>query len=296
MSTTHPRDADERHLLIGLIGAGIARSLSPALHEAEAGQHGLRLHYQRIDLDRSGVGPEVLPTLIAAMRLIGFDGFNVTFPCKQAVMPLLDEVDDEARTMGAVNTVVRVGERLVGHNTDGSGWAWGLQRALPGADLSQVVLLGAGGAGSAIAHAALRLGAGRLGVHDVDVARAAALAASLCAAHGAARAYVVDDPAAALAGATGLVHATPVGMAKSPGLPLPAALLHPGLWVSEVVYVPIETALVKAARAAGCRVADGGGMAVGQAVRAFRLFTGHEPGEARMDAHLRRLLSARGAD
>lgn len=294
MHTHH--DTDSERLLIGLIGAGITRSLSPALHEAEAAHHGLRLHYQRIDLDRGGAGAEVLPALIDALRLIGFDGFNVTFPCKQAVMPLLDEIDAEARTMGAVNTVVRDGDRLVGHNTDGSGWAWGLQRALPGADLTEVVLLGAGGAGSAVAHAALRLGVGRLGVHDVDAARAGALVDALRAQHGLARAVRVDDLPAALVRATGLIHATPVGMARSPGLPLPAALLHRRLWVSEVVYVPIETALVKAARAAGCRVADGGGMAVGQGVRAFRLFTGRAPDEDRMDAHLRRLLAARGAD
>jgi shikimate dehydrogenase len=283
---------EARKLLIGLIGSGMARSLSPALHEVEASHHGIRLHYQLIDLDAAGV--QDLPALVMAMRRIGFDGFNVTFPCKQSIMPLLDELDDEARRMGAVNTVVRVGERLVGYNTDGAGWARGLQHALPDGDLSHVVLLGAGGAGSAIAHAALGLGVGRLDVVDQDPARAQALVADLNRAYGTQRAHAVADLAVAMAQATGLVHATPVGMDKTPGLPLPTSLLRPALWVSEVVYLPIETTLLKAARAIGCRTADGGGMTVGQAVLAFRRFTGLAPDEGRMAAHFRSLLAARG--
>jgi len=96
-----------------------------------------------------------------------------------------------------------------------------------------------------------------------------------------------------MAQASGLIHATPTGMDKLPGLPLDVGLLRPAMWVSEVVYFPLETALVKAARTLGCRVSDGGGMAVGQAVGAFELFTGEAPDAARMDAHFRRLVSAR---
>lgn len=287
-----------RPLLLGLLGAGIARSLSPALHEAEGRCHGLRIHYQRVDLARAAGGPDGvdLPALLAAFRTIGFDGFNVTYPCKQRVMPLLDELDEAAQTIGAVNTVVRRGERLIGTNTDATGWAWGLRRALPQADLGSVLLLGAGGAGCAIAHAALDLGVGRLQVHDVDPARSLALAAALQKRHGLGRAVAVDDPASAIAHAAGLIHATPTGMASLPGLPIQAAWLRPSLWVSEVVYVPIETPLVQAARAAGCAVCDGGGMAVGQAIGAFRAFTGREPDADRMERHLRALLAARGAD
>ncbi|MEP7283271.1 MAG: shikimate dehydrogenase [Rubrivivax sp.] len=282
-------------MLVGLIGAGIQRSLSPAMHEQEAQHHGLRLHYQRIDLDLSGIGPEALPALLQAARWFGLAGLNVTFPCKQAVIPLLDELSDDARAIGAVNTIVLAdsGQRLVGHNTDGSGWAWGFQRALPGADLSCVVLLGAGGAGSAIAHAVLELGASRLVLVDADAARAAALAADLNRVRGGARAMVMQDVGAALDSATGLIHATPTGMDKMPGLPLPAALLRPSLWVAEIVYFPLETALLKAARERGCRTVDGGTMAVGQAVGAFRLFTGLDADAARVDAHFRRLVAAR---
>jgi len=281
-------------LLCGLIGAGIQRSLSPALHEEEARQQGLRLHYQLIDLDTSGSDAGVLPLLLKAARLMGFAGFNVTYPCKQAIVPLLDELSDEARAIGAVNTVVDVNGRWVGHNTDASGWLHGFVRALPKADLSRCVLLGAGGAGAAVAAPVLRLGAASLVVVDHEPARAIGLADTLRRQYPRAEVEAQTDVAAAMYPATGLIHATPTGMEKLPGLPLPAPLLRRALWVAEVVYFPLETELLKAARAAGCRVVDGSGMAVGQAVRAFRLFTGREPDAARMEAHFRRLLAARG--
>ena len=252
-----------RKVLLGLIGSGIQRSLTPAMHEREGGHHGLRVHYQIIDLDRAQVDPSVLPALLQSARIMGFDGLNITFPCKQQVIPLLDELSDEARAMGAVNTVVIRDGRTVGHNTDGSGWWDGLQRQLPAADLSRVVLLGAGGAGSAIAHAALSRGVGELVVSDSDARKAEQLAASLAGHYGADRVTSQSDVAVALQGATGLVHATPTGMDKLPGLPLDENLLHAGLWVSEIVYFPLETALLKAARARGCATAHGGGMAVG---------------------------------
>jgi shikimate dehydrogenase len=280
-----------RELLLGLIGAGIQRSLSPALQEEEARHHGLRVHYQLIDLDAAGAGVEALPALLSAVRIMGFAGINVTYPCKQAVMPLLDALSEEARTIGAVNTVVRDGSRLVGHNTDGSGWSWGFRRALPHANLSRVVLLGAGGAGSAIAYEVLRLGATKLLIVDPDASRASALAERMNSIHEAGRASAIGDIAAAMEAATGLIHATPTGMDKLPGLPLPASLLRPELWVSEIVYFPLETELLKAARRIGCATADGGHMNVGQALRAFKLFTGREPDAARMDAHFRRLVS-----
>jgi len=286
--------AAPRKLLLGLIGSGIQLSLTPAMQEEEACHHGLRMHYQLIDLDRAPQGAGALAALVQAARVIGFAGFNVTYPVKQAILPLLDVVSDEARGIGAVNTVVVEGGRLVGHNTDASGWAFGFLRALPRADLSRVVLLGAGGAGAAIAHAALRLGVGTLVVVDREADKAAALVAELEAACGPGRAHAEPDVACALAEATGLIHATPTGMDKLPGLPLPAELIRPPLWVSEVVYSPLETALVKLARERGCAVSDGGGMAVGQAVGAFRLFTGLDPDAARMEAHFRRLLLQRG--
>jgi len=278
-------------LLVGLIGARIQGSLAPALHEEEARHHGLRLHYQLIDIDAGAAGVEALPGLISAARIMGFAGLNVTYPCKQSVIPLLDALSQEADAIGAVNTVVREGHRLVGYNTDGSGWSWGFRRALPGADLARVALLGAGGAGAACADAVMRLGARELLIVDLDHSRAAALAERLNHFLPGGRASAAADAESALRRATGLVQATPVGMAGHPGMPLPGRLLQPSMWVSEVVYVPLETPLLTAARRIGCQTVDGGHMNVGQAVGAFKLFTGLEADPARMDAHFRKLVS-----
>jgi shikimate dehydrogenase len=278
-------------LLCGLIGAGIQRSLSPALQEEEAHHHGIRLHYQLIDLDASSRGANALPTLIEAARIMRFAGLNITYPCKQSVIPLLDALSEQAQAIGAVNTVVRSGERLVGHNTDGSGWSWGFRRALPRADLARVVLLGAGGAGSACADAVLRLGAAQLVIFDRDAQRAVALAKRLNERLQGGRASASADLRAALKGASGLIHATPTGMAQMPGMPLPEEWLQRTMWVSDIVYVPLDTPLLKAARQLGCATIDGGYMNVGQAVDGFKLFTGLDADAARMDAHFRQLVA-----
>jgi shikimate dehydrogenase len=278
-----------RKLLLGLIGVGIQRSMSPALHEEEGRYHGLRVHYQLIDL--GGAGSDVLPLLIQAARVMRFAGLNITFPCKQAVIPLLDGLSEEARAIGAVNTVVREGDRLLGYNTDASGWSWGFRRALPKADLSRVVLLGAGGAGAAVGYAALELGVEELLIHDVEPSRAAALASNLQRFFRGRKIAAAKDLASALRSAHGLIHCTPTGMAGHPGMPLDERLLRPALWVSEIVYVPLETELLKAARRIGCATADGGHMNVGQAIRGFKLFTGLDADAARMDAQFRRLVS-----
>jgi shikimate dehydrogenase len=278
-------------VLLGLIGAGIQRSASPAMQEEEGRHHGLRVHYQLIDLDAAGVGIEALPTLISAVRVMGFAGLNITYPCKQAVIPLLDDLSEEAGAMGAVNVVVHKDGRLVGHNTDGPGWSWGFRRALPGAKLGRVAMLGAGGAGSAVAYSAIRFGVEKLLIVDQDVERAAALARRLNEAIGAQRAVAAEDIGTALQGADGFIQATPVGMQKHPGMPIPGHLLRPELWVSEIIYFPLETQLLKAASRAGCQTMDGGHMNVGQACLNFELFTGRKPDMARMDAHFRRIVA-----
>jgi shikimate dehydrogenase len=269
------------NLLLGLIGAGIDASRSPGMHEAEAAAHGLPCIYQRIDLDRLGLTRDALPELLIAAERLGFAGLNITHPCKQAVMRHLTDSSDDARVIGAVNTVVFDGGRRTGHNTDWLGFRQSVFDRLPGAPLGRVVQLGAGGAGSATAYAALRLGVQELSVVDVIHERARSLAERL-AAKFPGRIHASDDPASALEGADGLIHATPTGMSASPGLPLPASLLRPDLWVAEVVYFPLETELLREARRAGCRTLDGAGMAVYQAVEAFRLFTGLQADAARM--------------
>jgi shikimate dehydrogenase len=280
-------------MLAGLIGTGIGASLTPALHEREGAEQGLRHIYRLLDMERLGLSVEALPELLAAAERTGFAGVNITHPCKQAVIPLLHELSDGARALGAVNTVVLRDGKRVGHNTDLSGFAEGFKRGLPDAKRERVVQMGAGGAGSAVAHALLGLGVGRLLVFDTDPVRAETVAASLRAQFGEGRAVAGTDLPGAMAEADGVVNCTPVGMAKYPGLPLPAELLRASHWVAEIVYFPLETELLRTARALGCAALDGGGMAVFQAVGAFRLFTGLEPDAERMLRHFGEMVAAR---
>ncbi len=269
-------------VLCGLFGTDIAGTRSPAMHEAEAAALGLRYVYRPVDFAPLGRDASALPEMLAAAEAFGFDGLNITHPFKQAVIPLLHEVSDDARAIGAVNTVVLRQGRRIGHNTDWWGFAENLRRFLPDVALDRVVQVGAGGAGAAVAHAMLTLGTGELVLHDLDAARAEALAARLNARFGAGRVRRAADLAGELARADGLVQASPVGMQGHPGLPVPAEALRPTLWVAEVVYFPLETELLRRARAAGCRTLDGGGMAVLQAAEALRLFTGVAPDIDRM--------------
>lgn len=286
--------SDNPAVLLGLIGSGIGASRTPFLHEREGAEQGLRLIYRLINLEQLRLGPDALPELLTAAQRMGFSGLNITHPCKQSVVPLLDDLSEDARALGAVNTVVLRDGRRIGHNTDLSGFAKAFRRGLPDARLDRVVQMGAGGAGSAVAHALLSLGVGRLTVVDVDAARARSVADALCRHFGEGRAVAAVDPAEAMAQADGLVNATPIGMAKYPGMPLPASLLRPELWVADIVYFPIETELLRTARALGCRTCDGGGMAVFQAVEAFRLFTGITPDAGRMLRHFAALGEAEG--
>lgn len=272
-------------ILVGLVGAGIQASLSPRLHEKEGDAQGLRYMYRLIDLDVLGLSARNLPEIVASAERLGFSGLNITYPCKQAVIEQLDELSADARAIGAVNTVVFKDGRRLGHNTDWSGFAESFRRALPDAARNRVVQFGAGGAGAAVAHALLGLEARELRIIDTDRARARDLAATLRARFGEGRAKAIEDTAEAMAGADGLVNATPSGMAKFPGMVLPPDLLSPEVWVADVVYFPIETELLREARARGCRTMPGAGMAVFQAAGAFRLFTGIEPDAERMVAH-----------
>lgn len=279
--------------LIGLIGSGIGPSLSPALHEREADELGLRYQYRRLDLLELGLAPEQIGELLAAARLTGYTGLNITHPVKQVVMSHLDLVSEEAAVLRAVNTVLFRGGKAIGYNTDASGFTRSAMTGLAEAPMDRVVLIGAGGAGAAVAYALLGLGAGSLRVLDRDPERGARLEDALGAHFG--RDRIGSGPAEeleeALRGADGLVHATPTGMLEHPGTAVPASLLRPELWVADIVYRPLETELLATARAAGCRVLDGGSMAVYQAVDSFRLFTGIEPDAGRVLRHFDELAA-----
>ncbi|THV20195.1 shikimate dehydrogenase [Peteryoungia ipomoeae] len=279
----------------GLIGFGIQRSLTPAMHVREGRAHGLAYSYELIDLAERKMTADDLEALISEAEARGFSGLNITYPCKQRVLAHLTDISDDARRLGAVNTVVLRDGKRIGHNTDWSGFAEGLRLQLPDADMSRVVQIGAGGAGAATAFAVLQMGARQLTIFDIDKARSAELAADMATLFPEAEVLAGQDLGATMLSATGLVHATPMGMDRHPGLPLSAELLNPPIWVAEIVYFPLETALLQAARHRGCQVANGGGMAVFQAVGAFALFTGLAPDAERMLAHFAELTGAGGA-
>jgi shikimate dehydrogenase len=280
--------------LVGLIGEGIQASLSPALHEEEARCQKLTLHYRLIDLAQDGSSVDDLPRLIDSAEAAGFDGLNITHPCKQAVLPLLTELSEDARAIGAVNTVVfRKGKRK-GFNTDCSGFAMSFEQKLGDAVRRRVVLLGAGGAGAAIAHAAMSLGVEQLFIVDQDHERAETLARRVAGHHPGRVVASADDLVAAAKRADGLIHATPTGMATHPGLAFDPSLLRSEMWVAEIVYFPLETELLRAARKRACRTLDGGGMMVWQAVGAFEHFTGIRPDAGRMETHFLRMVARSG--
>jgi shikimate dehydrogenase len=272
-------------ILAGLIGAGIQASRTPAMHEHEGDAQGLRYLYRLIDLDQLKLDSNALPDLLMAAERMNYTGLNITFPCKQAIIPLLDELSPEARGIGAVNTVVLKDGKRIGHNTDCLGFAEGFRRGLKGVAVERVVQMGAGGAGAAVAHALLSEGVQQLSIFDVDIRRAQDLADNLNQHFGVARAVAGYDLPNAMAQADGLVNTTPMGMKKLPGMPVPVELLRAELWVAEIVYFPLETELLRNARALGCRTLDGGNMAVFQAVKAFELFSGVVPDAQRMLEH-----------
>lgn len=277
-------NGERRTVLVGLVGRDIGRSRMPAVHQAEGSRLGLRYLYRLIDVDKLAPPAPSLADLVRAAELTGFDGLNITHPYKQAVLELLDEVSPEARAVGAVNTLVFRDGRRIGHNTDHWGFAESFRQELADAPRQAVLQLGAGGAGGAVANALLDNGVARLHLCDRERSRAEALAADLGARLGSGRVAICADPAEVAAHVDGIVNATPVGMDSHPGLPLDEALIAPRHWVADIIYFRAETALLAAARSRGCRTMNGFGMAIGQAVKAFELFSGHVPSPAAMRA------------
>jgi len=278
-----------KHILVGLIGADIQMSKSPALHEEEGRHQGFNYHYELLDLTDRGLPASALPELLAEEERRGFAGSNITHPCKQSVILHLTRLSEDAEMLGAVNTVVFQNGERIGHNTDWYGFYENFKRGLPDVAKGSAVLLGAGGAGVAVAHAAIKLGIDRLFVFDRDGERAGLLASQLNNRFSKQCAEQISDIGAALLHADGLIHATPIGMKSHPGLPIDADWLHRRHWVADIVYMPLETELLALARKTGCRTLSGGGMTVFQAAAAFRLFTGVEPDSDRMSRHFAEL-------
>lgn len=272
-------------ILLGLLGSPIGHSATPAMHEAAGDEIGIRVLYQLIDVP--GADAAALQALLAGARRFGFAGLNVTFPYKQAIVPLLDRVAPGVAAINAVNTVVLRHGALVGHNTDMTGVQAALQEGL-GTVTGAVALIGAGGMGRAAAYALQGLGC-QVRVFDTDGARARALAdvvgGTACA-----------TAAEALDGAAGVVNGTPLGMLPNRECPIDPALLHEGLWVFDAVYFPLVTPLLAAARRRGCRTVDGGALARHQARDAFYLFTGQRAPNGVMSAAFAAHLAGRTSD
>jgi shikimate dehydrogenase len=267
----------------GVIGTPIRHSLSPALFHAA---------FAACDLDWTYVALEVAEgdavVAMEGVRALGLEGVSVTMPHKAAVLPGLDEVDEVAAALGAVNCVVRQGRTLLGHNTDGAGLLDSL-RIDEGIEVdgARCLVIGAGGAGRAVAYALGRAGAASVTIANRNLERATA-AADLAGVHGAVGS-VEQAPHADL-----VINATSLGMGDDDRMPLDPGLLGAGQVVVDLVYHPAQTPLLRAAAAAGARTVGGLGMLVHQAGHAFRHWTGEDPPLDAMRAGAEAALAARG--
>jgi shikimate dehydrogenase len=291
---TKPPPSRPQRFLTGLIGAPIAHSASPAMHEQAAEALGVRCHYHLIEV--AGAGRDQLRALLDGVRDLGFAGVNITFPYKEAVIELLDDLSPTAAAIGAVNTVVVRGNALTGHNTDTTGFARAVEGLVNGSGHGAVAVIGAGGVGKAIGFALADLGIPELRIFDTDRAKAEQLVALLKDRGGVTIVGTLED---ALRGAAGVVNATPVGMLPNRGTPVPEALLRRDLWVADAVYSPLWTPLLTQAKARGAKVMTGRDLAIYQAADAFELFTGLKPSTVEMgnafDAVMARRYAATNA-
>ena len=267
--------------LFGLFGSPVGHSGSPVMYNYTFARLGINAAYLAFD-----VQIDQLTAVIQAVRTLNFGGFNVTMPCKTAIAQYLDELSPAAKLIGAVNTVVVKDGKLIGNNTDGVGFVHNLREN--GVDITgkKIVLLGAGGAATAIACQTALDGAAEIAIfnrkdeffanaeHTVEKITAADLKCKVSVTD------LADDAAlkAAIAQADILVNATKVGMKPLDGQSLiKKEYLRPELVVADTVYNPKETQMIKDAQEAGCKAAVGGiGMLLWQGVAAFKLFTGKD--------------------
>lgn len=274
--------AVSNRVLLGLLGHPISHSAAPAMMEAAGAATGLDVRYHLIDV--AGASPEVIGRILDGVRLIGFAGINVTFPYKQTVIPFLDALDPGAAQVGAVNLVTVRDGKLTGHNTDATGFLSGLLGTVGEAvKAGPAVLIGAGGAGRAIAWSLAKAGVPEVRVVDQDPARAASLSEE-ASCWGGGRFLPVGGLAAAMERAAGVVNASPAGMLPDTSSPVDPALLRGSMWVADAVYHPPVTPLLAAATALGCAIMPGRAMSVGQAEDGFTLFTGRRAPAGVIDA------------
>ena len=260
---------------LAVIGSPIDHSMSPAMQNAAIQAAGLDFAYVALH-----VLPEVLADAVRGLRALEFRGFNVTIPHKSAILPLLDEVDEAARVVGAVNTVVQEAGKLKGFNTDVRGFVSALEMRDFSLRGKSVVIFGAGGAARAALYGLLRSGAARVTLGVRNPGKARSLVQEFCPYgeicvfdwHDAAFAKVVADAAL-------IVNTTPLGMAPRTDEmpPVPWAAVCAGTFFYDIIYTPRETKFLQHAAALGCPTLNGEAMLVGQGAAAFSLWTGKEP-------------------
>jgi shikimate dehydrogenase len=191
--------------------------------------------------------------MLLAAESLDFKGLNITHPYKKDAFKLMDTLSDDARNIGSINTIIFKDGKRHGDNTDWSGFSDNLRANLPDIKIGKVVLVGTGGVGLAVAYAMLKMGTGELRLFDTDKGKAEKLSAHLKNSSPGCTVIVTTDPTAALKDADGLINATPIGMEGISGTPVDVSLLHKGLWVADIVYFPLETELLKAAKEIGCK-------------------------------------------
>ncbi len=276
-------------VLLGLLGFPIAKSASPAMHEAAARAAGFEAHYHLIEVAQASDGD--LRAMLDGVRRLGFAGINVTFPYKERVVAFLDELAPEAEAMRAVNTIAVRDGRLIGHNTDMTGFRTSYDRFVGERGPDTITILGAGGVGRAIAFALARGNGPRLVLFDNDHAKANDLTQALAGRADIRIAKSIED---AVRDTGGIINATPVGMLPNLDMPVPANLILASHWIVDVVYTPLYTPFLVAAHRHGAHTMTGRDLAIHQAMDAFKLFTGHEASESAMSAAFDRIMALRG--
>lgn len=253
-----------------VVGHPIAHSRSPKIHGHWLARHGIAGSYEAVD-----VAPADFPAFLSGLRGAGFAGGNVTIPHKEAAHALAERRDEAAEAIGAVNTLWFEHGRLVGGNTDAHGFAANLDEYAPGwAENGPAMVLGAGGAARAVIHACLRRGISEIRVLNRTLARAEELAHRFGAG---VSAHPLAAAAEFLPEAGLLINTTSLGMHGSSEIPVDPSVMPDRAIVTDIVYVPLETPLLAAARARGLKTVDGLGMLLHQAVPGFERWFGVRP-------------------
>lgn len=252
--------------ITGLFGYPVEHTLSPAMHNAAFDNMGLDWRYLPFS-----VHPDALGDAVRAVRALGLAGVNVTIPHKEKVIAFLDEVNEEARFIGAVNTIVNRGGRLTGYNTDGRGFMRSIEEMGTAPEGKRILIVGAGGASRAIGYY-LSEKAASLEIFDIDRRKLECLTADLSS---------IRKNVSAMASLTDIggfdivINATPLGLKKEDPLPFDAAGLRTGQVVCDLIYKP--TLMLQEASERGCKTMDGLGMLLWQGVLAFELWTSQAP-------------------